>query len=124
MFQTLPIEIRRLIYQFDSTYSDEMRYVHMHIKKLPTKENYIDGHLLMNILDLSSDAMIVSDSAIVSTVVKKKNSSIDSPLYSNEMNRLNDGANIILDSYSAMVKLLRSNLLREYDLDGWGIEIY
>ena len=123
MVYNFPLEIQRLIYSYDSTYKERMKESFIIIKNLPISENYMNIPLLLNIQEISDDAMIVSNGSFIN---------VDDYDYNNEsiyyeeieeknLKRLNDGASIVLDDENSIKKLLRSNLLREYGLDGWGL---
>lgn len=119
MVYNFPLEIQRIIYNYDSTYNEIMKEIFIIIKNLPISENYMNIPLLLNIQEMSHDAMIVSNGSFIY---------IDDDDYYNEeidrkkLKRLNDGATIVLDDENFIKKILRSNLLREYGLDGWGLE--
>jgi len=126
MVYNFPLEIQRLIYSYDSTYKERMNESFIIIKNLPISENYMNIPLLLNIQEISDDAMIVSNGSFIN---------VDDDDYYNELidyeeidkkklKRLNDGASIVLDDENSIKKLLRSNLLREYGLDGWGLETF
>ena len=126
MVYNFPLEIQRLIYSYDSTYKERMNESFIIIKNLPISENYMNIPLLLNIQEISDDAMIVSNGSFIN---------VDDNDYYNELidyeeidkkklKRLNDGASIVLDDENSIKKLLRSNLLREYGLDGWGLETF
>mgnify|MGYP001159747713 CR=1 FL=1 len=128
MVYNFPLEIQRLIYSYDSTYKERMKESFIIIKNLPISENYMNIPLLLNIQEISDDAMIVSNGNFI-------NVDDDDYYYYNELidyeeiekkklKRLNDGASIVLDDENSIKKLLRSNLLREYGLDGWGLETF
>ena len=127
MVYNFPLEIQRLIYSYDSTYKERMNESFIIIKNLPISENYMNIPLLLNIEEISDDAMIVSNGNFINVD--------DDDYYYNELidyeeidkkklKRLNDGANIVLDDENSIKKILRSNLLREYGLDGWGLETF
>ena len=127
MVYNFPLEIQRLIYSYDSTYKERMKETFIIIKNLPISENYMNIPLLLNIQEISDDAMIVSNGSFINVD--------DDDYYYNELidyeeidkkklKRLNDGASIVLDDENSIKKLLRSNLLREYGLDGWGLETF
>ena len=82
--------------------------------------------LLLNIQELSDDAMIVSNGSFINVDDDDYyNESIDyEEIEKKKLKRLNDGASIVLDDENSIKKLLRSNLLREYGLDGWGLETF
>ena len=126
MVYNFPLEIQRLIYSYDSTYKERMKETFIIIKNLPISENYMNIPLLLNIQEISDDAMIVSNGSFIN---------VDDDDYYNELidyeeidkkklKRLNDGASIVLDDENSIKKLLRSNLLRDYGLDGWGLETF
>jgi len=126
MVYNFPLEIQRLIYSYDSTYKERMKETFIIIKNLPISENYMNIPLLLNIQEISDDAMIVSNGSFINVDDDDYyNESID---YDNKNNknikRLNDGASIVLDDANSIKKILRSNLLREYGLDGWGLETF
>ena len=122
MLYNFPLEIQRLIYSYDSTYNEIMKEIFIIIKNLPISENYMNIPLLLNIQEMSNDAMIVSNGSFIYID--------DDDYYNNEeidrkkLKRLNDGATIVLDDENFIKKILRSNLLREYGLDGWGLETF
>tara|TARA_B100000424_G_C22931804_1_gene495673 strand:- start:1012 stop:1479 length:468 start_codon:yes stop_codon:yes gene_type:complete len=130
--EKIPNDVLGYIYSFDSTYSDKLKLVLSHLHKLKRRENYIKSEHFVHIIDYSHDAMIVSDSPIISSPTplipdlnsyfyKSTNSLISRK---QEPVILNDNAYIVLENMQAYHRLLRSNLLREYDLDGWGLDIY
>ena len=126
MVYNFPLEIQRLIYSYDSTYKEIMKETFIIIKNLPISENYMNIPLLLNIQEISDDAMIVSNGIFINVDDDDYyNESIDyEEIEKKKLKRLNDGASIVLDDENSIKKLLRSNLLREYGLDGWGLEIF
>lgn len=126
MVYNFPLEIQRLIYSYDSTYKERMKKTFIIIKNLPISENYMNIPLLLNIQEISDDAMIVSNGSFINVDDDDYyNESIDyEEIEKKKLKRLNDGASIVLDDENSIKKLLRSNLLREYGLDGWGLETY
>ncbi len=126
MVYNFPLEIQRLIYSYDSTYKERMKEIFIIIKNLPISENYMNIPLLLNIQEISDDAMIVSNGSFINV---DDNDYTNESIYYEEiekknLKRLNDGASIVLDDENSIRKLLRSNLLREYGLDGWGLETF
>lgn len=120
MFYNFPLEIQRLIYSYDPTYKEKMKDNFYVLKKLPINENYMNVPLLLNIQEISDDALIVSNGTFISI-----DDEDDVVNYDNKnIKRLNDGASIVLDDENSIKKILRSNLLREYGLDGWGLEAF
>ena len=127
MVYNFPLEIQRLIYSYDSTYKERMKETFIIIKNLPISENYMNIPLLLNIQEISDDAMIVSNGSFINVDDDDDyyNESIDyEEIEKKKLKRLNDGASIVLDDENSIKKLLRSNLLREYGLDGWGLETF
>ena len=126
MIYNFPLEIQRLIYSYDSTYKERMKESFIIIKNLPISENYMNIPLLLNIQEISDDAMIVSNGSFINVDDDDYyNESIDyEEIEKKKLTRLNDGASIVLDDENSIKKLLRSNLLREYGLDGWGLETF
>ena len=128
MVYNFPLEIQRLIYSYDSTYKERMKEIFIIIKNLPISENYMNIPLLLNIQEISDDAMIVSNGSFINVDDDNDdyyNESIDyGEIEKKKLKRLNDGASIVLDDENSIKKLLRSNLLREYGLDGWGLETF
>ena len=126
MVYNFPLEIQRLIYSYDSTYKEIMNDIFIIIKNLPISENYMNIPLLLNIQEISDDAMIVSNGSFINVDDDDYyNESIDyEEIERKKIKRLNDGASIVLDDENSIKKLLRSNLLREYGLDGWGLETF
>ena len=128
MVYNFPLEIQRLIYSYDSTYKERMKETFIIIKNLPISENYMNIPLLLNIQEISDDAMIVSNGNFINVDDDNDdyyNESIDyGEIEKKKLKRLNDGASIVLDDENSIKKLLRSNLLRDYGLDGWGLETF
>tara|TARA_Y100000816_G_scaffold292213_1_gene286417 strand:- start:1426 stop:1806 length:381 start_codon:yes stop_codon:yes gene_type:complete len=126
MLYNFPLEIQRLIYSYDSTYKERMKESFIIIKKLPISENYMNIPLLLNIQEISDDALIVSNGSFINVDDDDYyNESIDyEEIEKKKLKRLNDGASIVLDDENSIKKILRSNLLREYGLDGWGLETF
>tara|TARA_A100001015_G_C14950842_1_gene696684 strand:- start:765 stop:1148 length:384 start_codon:yes stop_codon:yes gene_type:complete len=127
MLYNFPLEIQRLIYSYDSTYKERMKESFIIIKNLPISENYMNIPLLLNIQEISDDAMIISNGSFINIDDDNDyyNESIDyDEIERKKLKRLNDGASIVLDDENSIKKLLRSNLLREYGLDGWGLETF
>ena len=127
MVYNFPLEIQRLIYSYDSTYKERMKESFIIIKNLPISENYMNIPLLLNIQEISDDAMIISNGSFINIDDDNDyyNESIDyDEIERKKLKRLNDGASIVLDDENSIKKLLRSNLLREYGLDGWGLETF
>ena len=126
MVYNFPLEIQRLIYSYDSTYKERMKETFIIIKNLPISENYMNIPLLLNIQEISDDAMIVSNGSFINVDDDDYyNESIDyEEIEKKKIKRLNDGASIVLDDDNSIKKLLRSNLLRDYGLDGWGLETF
>ena len=126
MLYNFPLEIQRVIYSYDSTYKERMMEIFIIIKNLPISENYMNIPLLLNIQEISDDAMIVSNGSFINFDDDDYyNESIDyAEIEKKNLKRLNDGANIVLDNDNSIRKILRSNLLREYGLDGWGLETF
>jgi len=126
MVYNFPLEIQRLIYSYDSTYKERMKETFIIIKNLPISENYMNIPLLLNIQEISDDAMIVSNGSFINVDDDDYyNESIDyEEIEKKKLKRLNDGASIVLDDENSIKKILRSNLLREYGLDGWGLEAF
>ena len=126
MVYNFPLEIQRLIYSYDSTYKERMKETFIIIKNLPISENYMNIPLLLNIQEISDDAMIVSNGSFINVDDDDNyNESIDyEEIEKKKIKRLNDGASIVLDDDNSIKKLLRSNLLRDYGLDGWGLETF
>lgn len=125
MVYNFPLEIQRLIYSYDSTYKERMKEIFIIIKNLPISENYMNIPILLNIQEIGDDAMIVSNGSFINVDDDYYNESIDyEEIEKKKLKRLNDGASIVLDDENSIKKLLRSNLLREYGLDGWGLETF
>ena len=125
MVYNFPLEIQRLIYSYDSTYKERMKETFIIIKNLPISENYMNIPILLNIQEIGDDAMIVSNGSFINVDDDYYNESIDyEEIEKKKLKRLNDGASIVLDDENSIKKLLRSNLLREYGLDGWGLETF
>lgn len=131
MIYSLPNEILKCIYEYDDTYKEEMKYVFLHISNLNRKEHFLDGEFLMKIIDFSNDPILStnglhrSNTTIFNNLTMKSHSpNYLSPLYEKDPKVLTDEAIIILDDYDGMLKLLRSNLLRDYKLDGWQLAHY
>ena len=123
MLYNFPLEIQRLIYSYDPTYKEKMKDNFNVLKKLPIHENYMNIPLLLNIQEISDDALIVSNGSFIS--IDDEDDIINYNSVDNKnIKRLNDGASIVLDNEFSILKLLRSNLLREYGLDGWGLETF
>lgn len=123
MFYNFPLEIQRLIYSYDPTYKEKMKDNFYVLKKLPINENYMNVPLLLNIQEISDDALIVSNGTFINIDDEDDVVNYDN-INNKNIKRLNDGASIVLDDENSIKKILRSNLLREYGLDGWGLETF
>ena len=118
MFHNLPVDVQRLVYEFDSTYHQYMRKVHANISCLSCRDpnfNRFDNA----IFEFGYDTMLVSDSLITTRKVNYLHELAHSATHTDIPQRLNDGYVVLLDSPEAVQMLLRSNLLREYEMDGW-----
>jgi len=125
MVYNFPLEIQRLIYSYDSTYKERMKEIFIIIKNLPISENYMNIPILLNIQEIGDDAMIVSNGSFINVDDDYYDESIaNEEIERKKLKRLNDGASIVLDDANSIKKILRSNLLREYGLDGWGLETF
>ena len=126
MVYNFPLEIQRLIYSYDSTYKERMKEIFIIIKNLPISENYMNIPILLNIQEIGDDAMIVSNGSFINVDDDDyyDESIANEEIERKKLKRLNDGASIVLDDANSIKKILRSNLLREYGLDGWGLETF
>jgi hypothetical protein len=102
-----------------------MKEIFIIIKNLPISENYMNIPILLNIQEIGDDAMIVSNGSFINVDDDYYDESIaNEEIERKKLKRLNDGASIVLDDANSIKKILRSNLLREYGLDGWGLETF
>ena len=126
----IPNDVLGYIYSFDSTYFDKMKSIVSDLHKLKRRENFINADHFVNIIDYSHDTILEWQSAFEDSVACDAITCSPVPfppkksLVSREPAILNDNAYIVLENIDAFHKLLRSNLLRKYNLDGWGIDVY
>ena len=120
MLYSLPQDILSHIYSYDNTFRNEMKYVHIHIKNLSNKYNYVQNTFIHKLSLISKDFLLVSDSNLTAYSFEKK----FPELYHNDPKVLSDNAFIYVESTQKIYDILRSNLLREYQLDGWQINIH
>lgn len=110
----LPLEIQRIIYAFDSSFHYQFSLVISQIKNLPKTHNFIEDDVLTILQSNNYDTMIVSDGKIEDYSNYKFNKK--------KIRCLNDGVFIVLDDSMRQKNLLRSNLMRELNIDGWLIQ--
>jgi len=119
MFFSLPQDVLAHIYSYDNTFRDELKYIHLHITNLNNKTNYVQNTFIQKLSEISQDFLLVSDSELTAYPFQKK----FPQLYYADPKILSDNAVIFVESPTIFYHLLRSNILREYNLDGWQINV-